>query len=146
MTLHTEIEATETVPRQAVSTALKNYSLWLIISHNGLNDRLKNGLVRRIINTVSEREIDSVVLASANSNVAKLTSTRKVLAVLVKRDSHDSVRGIKGFFNAIAMVDIDVDIQDPLFEAEKLNNAENDVYKSSTPGPHQAGCLNIPLT
>jgi hypothetical protein len=75
-----------------------------------LNDRLKDGLVRRIINTVSEREIDSVVFASANSDVAKLASTWKVLAVLVKRDSHDSVCGIKGFFNAIAVVDIDIDI------------------------------------
>jgi len=122
MALHTKVKATKTIARQAISTTLENYSLRLIIGHDGLNDRLKDGLVCRIINAVPQGEVDGIVLASANTNVAKLTGPWKVFAVLVERDSHDSVRGIKSFLNTIAMMNVDVDVQDPLLEAEKLND------------------------
>jgi hypothetical protein len=84
MAFHTEIEATKTISGQAVSPALENNSLGLIISHNSLDDRLKDGLVGCIVNAVSEREIDSIILACANTDVAKLTCSRKVLAILVE--------------------------------------------------------------
>jgi len=130
---HTEVEATKTVARQAITTTLKNDSLRLIISHDGLDDRLKDGLVGCIINAVSKRKIDSIVLAGANTDVAKLTSTWKVLAVLMEGNRHDSVCGIERFLNAITVVDVDVDVQNPLLEPEELNNAEDDIYKSLTP-------------
>jgi hypothetical protein len=122
MALHTKVEATKTIARQAISTTLENYSFRLIIGHNGLNDRFKDGLVCRIINTISQREVDGIVLTSANTDVAKLACTWKVFAILVERDSHNSVRGIKSFFNAIAVVNVDVDVENPLLEAEKLND------------------------
>jgi hypothetical protein len=122
MTLHTKVEATKTIARQAISTTLENYSFRLIIGHNRLNDRFKDGLVCRIINAVSQGEVDGIVLTSANTDVAKLTGTWKVFAIFVERDGHNSVRGIKSFLNAIAVVNIDVNVQDPLLEAEKLND------------------------
>jgi hypothetical protein len=46
----------------------------------------------------------------------------------VERDRHDTVRGIKGLFNSITMVDIDIDIQNSLLEPEELDDAEDDIY------------------
>jgi hypothetical protein len=104
-----------------------------------LDDRLKDGLVGCIINAVSKGKIDSIVLASANTDVAKLTSTWKVLAVLMEGNGHDSVCGIERFLNAITVVDVDVDVQNPLLEPEELNNAEDDIYKSLTPSSYKQG-------
>ena len=129
MSLHTEVEAAETVTRQTVTSTLKNNSFRLIVSHNGLNDGFENGFVGRIINTVSKREIDSIIFSGANTNIAELTSTREILAIFVKRDSHNSVGSIESFFNAIAVVNVNVDIQDSLFESEKLDYAKDNVYK-----------------
>jgi len=49
---------------------------------------------------------------------------------------HDSVCGIERFLNAITVVDVDVDVQNPLLEPEELNNAEDDIYKSLTPSSY----------
>jgi hypothetical protein len=92
-----------------------------------LDDRLKDGLVSRIINTISKREVDSIVLASAYANIPKLTSTGEVLAVLVERDSHDPVGSIERFLNTIAVVNVNVNVENSLLEAEKLNNAKDDI-------------------
>jgi hypothetical protein len=113
---HAEVEATETVARQAVSTALENYSFRLVVSHHSLDDRFEDRFVCCIIDAISEWKIDSIVLASTNTDVPKLTSTWKVLAILVEGDGHDSVCGIKCFLDAIAVVNVDVDVQDTLLE------------------------------
>jgi hypothetical protein len=127
MPLHTEVEATKTIARQAISTTLENNSFRLIVSHYGLNNRLENRLVCCIVNAISEWEIDSIVLARANADVAKLTSTREVFAVLVERHGHNSIGGIERFLNTITVVDVNVDVQNPLLEPEELNDAEDDI-------------------
>ena len=42
-------------------------------------------------------------------------------------NGHDSVRGVESFLDAIAVVDIDVDIKYALVESEKFEDAENNV-------------------
>jgi hypothetical protein len=45
----------------------------------------------------------------------------------VKRDGHDAVGGIEGFLDSVTVVDVDVNIQDSLLEAEELDDPQNDV-------------------
>lgn len=40
--------------------------------------------------------------------------SREVLSILVKGHCHHSVSGVEGFLHTISMVNINVDIQDPL--------------------------------
>lgn len=40
-------------------------------------------------------------------------SWKKVVAVFVEGHGHDAVRQVKGFLYAIAMVDVDVDVENP---------------------------------
>jgi effector-binding domain-containing protein len=44
----------------------------------------------------------------------QFTSTREILSVFVKANGHYSVGGVKCFFNTVAVMDVDVDIEDTL--------------------------------
>jgi len=102
----------------------------LIEVHNRLDDRLEHALVRLIRDAVSQREVDCVVLTIANTNIAELTSTREVFAVLVEGDGHDAVGSVEGFFDAVAVVDIDVDVEDALLVAEQFDDTKYNVCRN----------------
>ena len=114
MAVHAQVEAAETISRQAVATALQHNSFRAIVSHDGLNDRLEDAAIGVVGNAIAQREIDSVVFARAHANVSKLTGTGEILAVLVKRHSHDTVCRVEGFFDAVSMMHIDIDVQNAL--------------------------------
>lgn len=127
MAIHTQVKAAKSIARQTVTTALQNDSFRLVVLHDVLNNRLEDRTVRRIGNTISERKVDGVVLSLSNTSIPKLTSSREILAILVERNSHDTVGGVESLLNTIAMMDIDVDVEDPLFKSKKFENAEDDV-------------------
>lgn len=127
MTAHAKVEAAETVTRKTVSTTLEDDGLRLVVVHYGLNNRLENGLVGIIGNTIAKREIDGVVLSNANSDVAQLASSGEVLSILVEGAGHNSVGCVEGLFNAITVVNVDVDVQDALLVSQELENCEDDV-------------------
>jgi hypothetical protein len=128
--LHAEVEASKSIAGQRVGTALEDDGLGLVELHDVLDDGLKDGLVRLVVDAVAEREVDRVVLAAADADVAKLAGTGEVLAVLVEGDSHDAICGVESLLNAVAMMDIDVDVEDALLEAEELKDAEHNVCTS----------------
>ena len=84
MTFHAKVETTKTITRETVSTALEDNSFRLIVVHDTLDDRFEDRLVRDVVNAIAKREIDCVVFALANTNIAQLTSTWEVFAVLVE--------------------------------------------------------------
>lgn len=129
MSTHTQVEATQAIAGQTVTTTLQNHSLGPIPFHNALDDRLKDALIGDIVDTVTEREVDCIVFALTNADVAQFAGSGKVLAIFVERDSHDTVGGVESLFHTIAMVNVDIDIKDSLLESQKLENAEDDVLK-----------------
>lgn len=130
MPAHAEVEASETVTGQAVATALENNDVGPEELHHSRDDGLEDRLVRHVGNTVAHREVDSIMLSLANTDIAQLTSTREVLSILVEGHGHDSVRSIEGFFDTITMMDINVDVEYALVESKKLENTENDVCQN----------------
>lgn len=44
----------------------------------------------------------------------QISCAREVLSVLVERNRHNTVRGVEGFLHAIAMMDVNIDVQDSL--------------------------------
>ncbi|KAI6769544.1 hypothetical protein HG530_004173 [Fusarium avenaceum] len=127
MTIHAQVEATETITRQTVATTLQDNSLRLVVLHDVLNNRLEDRTVRRIGNTISERKVDGVVLSLSNTSIPKLTSSREILAILVERNGHDTVGGVESLLNTVTMMDIDINVEDPLFKSKEFENAEDDV-------------------
>jgi hypothetical protein len=128
MTSHTEVEATQAVARKTITTTLEHDSLWSVPLHNTPDDRLKDALVGDIVNTITERKVDSIVFSLANANIAELSGSREVLSVLMEGYGHHSVGGIERLLNTIAVMDIDIDIKNTLLETQKLQDAKNDVY------------------
>ena len=128
---HAEIKTAKPVTRQAVSAALENDGLGLVIRHDRTDDRLKNGLVCLVINTVAEGEIHGIVLTRANANVAKFSRAREIFAIFVERNRHDPVGGIERLFDAVAMMNIDVDIKHTLLEAQQLQDGKDNVCRKS---------------
>jgi hypothetical protein len=102
-----------------------------------LNNRFENRLVRLIVDSVAEWEIDRVVFASSNANVSEFTCAREVFAVLVERDSHDAVGRVESFLDAISVVDVNVDVEDALLESEELEDAKNDVCRKAELEPRE---------
>jgi hypothetical protein len=127
VTSHTEVETTKAVAGQAVTTALEDNGFRTVVLHDIRDNWLEDALIRGIVDTVSKREVDSVVLALPNSDVAELTGTREVLSVLVERHSHDSVSCVESFLYTIAMMYVDVDVKNSRLESEELDDAEYNV-------------------
>jgi hypothetical protein len=44
------------------------------------------------------------------STYTKLSCSREIFAVLVEADGHDAIRGIECLFNAIAMVNVNINV------------------------------------
>ena len=47
--------------------------------------------------------------------------------MLVEADSHDAIRVQEGFFHAVAMMHVNVNVQHPLVIFEQLQNGQNNV-------------------
>jgi hypothetical protein len=107
---HAEIEAPKAITRKTVATTLKNNGLWTVPLHHALNNGFKDALVRDIINTVTEGEVDSIVFTLSDTNISQFTCTGEVLSILVERDSHHTVCGIERFFNTITVMNIYINI------------------------------------
>lgn len=129
MSLHTQIEAAKSVSTQTVTTALQNNSLRSVALHDFANDRLEDALVRLVVDSVSQRKVDGVVLAGSNTDISKLTSSWKVLAVFVERNSHDAICRVKSLFDTISVMYINVYVEDARLESEKFQNTQHDVCK-----------------
>jgi hypothetical protein len=67
------------------------------------------------------------MLALADTDIAELTGTREVFAVLVERNRHDTISRVEGLFDAIAVVNINIDIKNTLLETQQLKNSENNI-------------------
>ena len=149
MSAHAQVEAAEPVPRQGVAAALEHHGLGLVVFHDGVNDGLEDGIVRDVVDAVPQRKVDRVVLAEAYPDVAQLAGPGEVLAVLVEGDGHDSVGGVESLFDAIAVVNIDVDVQNALLEPEELDDRQDNVWRfapasAGYPGAFSGGGVGGP--
>lgn len=123
MAAHAQVEAAKTITRQTVTTALEDNSLRLEVLHDGADDGLENGAIGVVVDTIAEREVDGIVLARSDTNVAQLAGTGEVFAVLVEGYGHDAIRRVKGFFDTIAVVHIDIDVENALLETQEFKDS-----------------------
>lgn len=84
-----------------------------------------------------------MILALADANIAKLSCARKVFAILVEGDGHDTVSAVECFFDTVTMVDINIDVENTVVEPEKLDDAENDICKVSEMSSNRYSRLTV---
>ena len=115
------------------------------------NHRNKETLIGGVINSISEREVETVVFASASSDVPekvifisenrkqalsvspKISCSREVLSILVERDSHYTVCGVERLLDSISVVNVDVNVQHPL-QSQVIELSHNLLNNKNIPG------------
>ena len=111
MSSNRQVECTESIEAQRVGTALEHDARGLEVRDRVTDNRFENRQVHIIVDAVLQRHIDTEVLAETSTVIVEFTCAReKVASVLVKRDSHDTVRVVERKLNAIPMMYVDVDV------------------------------------
>jgi hypothetical protein len=90
-------------------------------------NRLEDTLVRLVGDAVPQGEVDGVVLALAMSNVLDVPRSGEELPVLVEGGRHYTVGRVEGLLHPIAVVHINIDVEDSRVVTQELENAEDDV-------------------
>jgi len=80
-----------------------------------------------------ERKVNRIALALAVAEVRDVAGTGKVVAVLVERAGHHSVGRVECLLYAIAMVNIDIDVEHTRVLFEELEDAEHAVVDVTKP-------------
>jgi hypothetical protein len=127
MASHGQVKTTKTISGERIASTLENDCFRTVIVHDSLDDRFEDALVSHIGNSITKREIDRIILTRTNTNITEFTSTREVFAVFVERDGHDAIGGVKSLFDSIAMMNIDINVENALLKSEELEDAEDDV-------------------
>ena len=68
-------------------------------------------------------------IVKENDSTPKVASSREVLSIFVEGDGHDPVRGVECLLHTVAVVDVNVDVQDPLQKRGVLINFSYQVMK-----------------
>ena len=84
-------------------------------------NRLKYRHERRVVDSRAQGEVQRVALTLAvadvlgvsrvGQNYGDVAGAGEKIAEFVERDGHHAVGGVEGFFYAVAVVDVDVDVQ-----------------------------------
>lgn len=106
--------------------------------HNLGDDAAEDASEALVVHAVTAREVNGVVLAVPVADILEVTRTREELAVLVERARHDAVGRVEGLLHAIAVVDVNVDVQDALVGLQQLQDAEHAVIHVAEAGSLRA--------
>jgi len=69
------------------------------------------------------------VLSGFAAHIFNITGAGEKIPVFVKGDGHDSIGAVESFLDAIAVVDVNVDVEHAGVVLEQLEDSENDVLK-----------------
>lgn len=120
MTFYWKIEASKSVSWKTVSSSLKKNSFRSEIFHNFSKNRPCYSHKRFIIHTFIQWEIDRMISTIFFSNVINVSCTWEIVFKFMERACHYSISKIKGLFNTITMMNININVQDSLISFEKF--------------------------
>ncbi len=129
-----EVEAAEPVAAERVGAALQHDGGGAVGGDAGADDVLEQGDVVGVFDAVVQRHVERVVRARVERVVGGPRGRERArageevfLVVFVEGEGHDAVGGPEGLLDAVAVVDVDVDVEDAGVVAEELEDAEHDV-------------------
>ncbi len=67
--------------------------------------------------------------------------SRKVFAELVERGGQNAVGSVKGLFHPVPMMDVDVDVENPLVMFQKFKNRKNAIVDIAKAGSFALFCV-----
>ncbi|KAJ6264428.1 Chromatin modification-related protein png1 [Drechslerella dactyloides] len=134
--LDVEVEAAEAVAAEGVGAALEDDCAGAVGEQDGLGDALEEEEVAIVVDAVFQGHVEAVVAAVAGADVFEPACAGEELLriVLVEGEGHDAVGGPEGLFDAVAVVDVDVDVEDARVVAEQLEDGQDDVIDVAEAG------------
>jgi hypothetical protein len=134
MPLDAEVEHPELVVAETVSAQLHEKGVRTKLAHHSRHhvlEKLKEVIVR---NTRLERDVESELLAVPLAFLEESASAgEELIAVLVERYSHAAVGKVESLFDAVTVVDVDVEVQHARVDVEQLDNRQHDVVDVAEP-------------
>lgn len=121
-----EVKAAEPVAAEGVSAALKDNCCGVVVRHAGPHDVFEELGVGEIIDAVIQGDVEGVVRARVGIGFGPRgihtagAGEVDCFFVFMEGEGHDSVGRPKGLFDPVAMVDIDVDVEDAGMVEEQL--------------------------
>jgi hypothetical protein len=124
---------------ERIRATLQNNAIRTVVLANGFHDFLENTNELFVVHALFKRDVQGEVFALATADVHQISSsgekfiTLAIVPISVETHAHDSVGCIKSFFYTVTVVNVNVDVQNPIVVLEQLKNRENDVvYKAET--------------
>jgi hypothetical protein len=111
MSFNGQVKSSQHIISNRISSQLKYNSSRSILRHNLVHDSPKQLSIRIVINSNLKRYIYRVVFTFSLSNRIKTASSwEKLISILMKAHSHDSICKIEGLFDSISMMYIDINV------------------------------------
>lgn len=127
MPFNRQIKQADTITTERVSATLEHDGFRL----KSLNDRSHHGfegvLIGHIIDSVVHREVYGVIFACLSANIIQGSCPWEVIAILVERCSEDAISCQESLLNSIAVMAVNVYVQDALVCLKELKDAQDTV-------------------
>jgi hypothetical protein len=138
MSLHAEIETSESIPTERIGSTLHDDRPRPEIFHDFGNDRFKNGLVGFIVHAIVEGKVDSIILARSVSRILHVSGSGEVFTKFMETACHDAIGTIESFFDAISVVNVNVYVQDAFVHLEQFEYGQDAIVDVT-----KAGCFGF---
>lgn len=113
MTFDGQIKAAESIATETVGTALKHNGSRSIELHDVLDDELEYVEIVGVGDALLERHVHRIVATVVSAYFVHVARAREErVAELVKRHGHDAIGQVEGLLNTIAVVNVNVDVED----------------------------------
>lgn len=80
-----------------------------------------------IVEPVQQWHINGVAFSFTLTHVLQIARAREEVTIPVEADGHHAVRHVEGLLDAIAMMNVDVDVEHALVILQQLENGKDDV-------------------
>lgn len=133
MSADIEVEAAEAVAAEGVGAALDDDCGGVVVLDAGADYVSEEARIAFIVDAVVERDVEGVVRAGIAVGCRTCfvepagAGKEDLLIVFVERQRHHTIGGPESLFDAVAMVDVDVYVEDSRVVEEKLEDGEDDV-------------------
>ena len=82
-----------------------------------------------IVKSIQQWHVDGVAFAFSFTHVLKIAGTREEVSVSMEADSHHAVRHVEGLFDAVAVMDVNVDVEHTLVILQQFEDSEDNIVR-----------------
>ena len=113
---------------------MEDDSAGLVELHHAGHHGDEDSLVAGVVDAVTEGEVEAVVFAAPGSDIPEVSCAGEILPVLVEADRHHSVRGVERLLHSISVVDVDINVENPLVVFQQLQDGQDNVVDVAEAG------------